>query len=401
MVENIENQINEESFNSLLENILNDDNIDLIEKDINELYQITTSKNQNNKEYNNGETTINLGECENKLKEENTLNNNANLIIYKMDYYINNLLIPITEYEIYNPITKEKLDLSICNKEKITINIPVTINENELYKYNPDSDYYNDRCYPSTEDCGDENILEERKNNFNNNFLQLCEKDFTYKEYDLSTHKVKCECSIKINFSKLSEIINNKNSLLYHIDSNLVISSVRNIECLFKRRENQECKDNIKLEELIENKYIPLETPNSIDKVFDLFSSQSKNLKLTKDEIIEGENVIFHMTTTEKQYYNLKNNLYTNISLDLGECENILQNKYKINQSLAILKVDIERNDTISKQVEYQVYDPITLQKFNLSYCVNIKIDIYPPINIDDGAYNLAKLLKDQGYDIY
>ena len=180
MVENIENQIDDDSFNSLLENILNNDNNDLIIKDINEIYQITTEKNQNNKEYINGEITINLGECENKLKVENYLNNDDSLIIYKMDYYINDLLIPITEYEIYNPITKEKLDLSICNEEKITINIPVVIDENDLYKYNPDSDYYKDRCYPSTEECGDENTLEERKNYFNNNYLSLCEKDCSY-----------------------------------------------------------------------------------------------------------------------------------------------------------------------------------------------------------------------------
>ena len=62
IVENIENHINDESLNSLLENIINNDNIDLFVKDINELYQITTSKNQKNKEYNNGETTINLGQ---------------------------------------------------------------------------------------------------------------------------------------------------------------------------------------------------------------------------------------------------------------------------------------------------------------------------------------------------
>ena len=79
------------------------------------------------------------------------------------------------------------------------------------------------------------------------------------------------------------------------------------------------------------------------------------------------------MTTTEKQDYYLKNNLYTNLSsIDLGECENILQKEYKIDEPLIIAKVDIERNDTISKQVEYQVYNPKTLQKLNLSYCDNI-----------------------------
>ena len=36
-----------------------------------------------------------------------------------------------------------------------------------------------------------------------------------------------------------------------------------------------------------------------------------------------------------------------------------------------------------------------------MTYCENVKIDIYPPIDIDDGAYNLAKILKDQGYDIF
>ena len=42
-----------------MENI--NDNIDLNVKDIKESYQITNLKNQKNKEYNNGETTINLG----------------------------------------------------------------------------------------------------------------------------------------------------------------------------------------------------------------------------------------------------------------------------------------------------------------------------------------------------
>ena len=131
MVENIENQIFDESINLLLENILTNDDIDLIEKDVSELYQITTSRNQDNNVYNNAQTTINLGECENKLKVENGISDDDTLIIFKMDYYLNNLLIPITEYEIYNSITKQKLDLSICNEEKIIINIPVSIDEND------------------------------------------------------------------------------------------------------------------------------------------------------------------------------------------------------------------------------------------------------------------------------
>ena len=56
-----------------------------------------------------------------------------------------------------------------------------------------------------------------------------------------------------------------------------------------------------------------MNTKNSIDKVFDMFSKELKNLDLSKDEIIEGENIIFHMTTTENQDFYLENDIYNNI----------------------------------------------------------------------------------------
>ena len=108
------------------------------------------------------------------------------------------------------------------------------------------------------------------------------------------------------------------------------------------------------------------------------------------------------MTTTQKQDYYLKNNLYNNVSsIDLGECEKILQKKFEIDEPLIIVKADIKRNDTVSTQIEYEVYNPYNLQKLNLSFCTNTKIDIYPPINLDKGIYDLAKHLKEQGYDLF
>ena len=441
MVENIENTIIDESSNSFLD-ILNTDENDLTIKDINELYQITTSNNQKNKIYNNGETTIDLGECENKLKQENGLNEDETLIIYKMDYILDDLKIPITEYEIYNPRTKLKLDLNICSDTTININIPVDIDESILYKYNPYSDYYKNKCYPNPSECGNEDTLIERKDEFNDNFLSLCENNCKYIEYDVDTKKVKCECQIKNSFTKLSDIIANKNNLLYHIteldldtesntedtevssntesntedtdessntesntkdtDSDVSSNVEYNTECLFKKKENKECESYVELQDLIEDRYIPLNSQKSIDKVFELFSKQLKDITYTNDEIIEGENVIFHMTTTEKQDYYLKNQLFNNISsIDLGECENILQKKFEIEEPLIIVKVDIKRNDTNSTQVEYQVFNPITLKPLDLSLCNNAQIDIYPPINIDEDIINLAKYLKKQGYDLF
>ena len=42
-----------------------------------------------------------------------------------------------------------KLDLSLYNI-KIEVSIPISIDENNLYKYEQESDYYNDRYFSYT-----------------------------------------------------------------------------------------------------------------------------------------------------------------------------------------------------------------------------------------------------------
>ena len=210
MIGIIENDIFKNLTDSLFEN-----KKDLIVYDDTEIYQITSSFNQDNNEYSKN-TTINLGECENQLKKENNINNDEALIIFKMEYYIDDFLIPITEYEIFNPETKEKLDLNVCNNIKINIKIPVKIDETIIYKYEPNSLYYKDKCFPN-EECGDENTLIQRKNEFNNNHLSLCEKDCEFIKYDSNTKNVLCECKIKTQFTKLSDLLNNKSNLLFII----------------------------------------------------------------------------------------------------------------------------------------------------------------------------------------
>ena len=299
-----------------------------------------------------------------------------------------------------------------------------TINEEYLYKYNPNSDYYKDKCYPFTSECGNDDSLEERKNEFNNNYLSLCESNCTFNKYNKITKIVYCECSFKTKFMKLSEILNKKNELLYYnfpleTDNLLTnsysegndytnnINSQTNIftikpndikECLFKEIKTKKCEDSIEFEDLINKKYIPLKSRYSINKVFELFYDHLKNKSINKnkDEIIEGEDVIFQMTTTKKR---VKRNKISYI--DFGECENILKNQYGIEEPLIILMVDIKRNDTISTQVEYQVFNPDNFEKLNLSFCEDVKIDIYATANMESGIYNLAKYLKEEGYDIF
>ena len=186
---------------------------DLIVFNNNVTYQITAFNNQKNNNYINT-SLFDLDECEYLLKSHNGINNKNELILFKFEFFFEEYLIPIIEYQIFNINTSKFLDLSICKETKIHLDIPVSIDEKNLFKYDPSDDYYNDICYPYSTVHKTDIILKDRRNEFINNNLSLCEKNCDYKGYDISTKKAKCECYIKINFSLLSEIIINKDLLL-------------------------------------------------------------------------------------------------------------------------------------------------------------------------------------------
>ena len=124
---------------------------------------------------------------ENILKTKNGLDENEELIIFKIDNYIPGLNIPIVEYVIFNENGKIQLNLSYCDETPIQYYIPVSINDNELYKYDSKSDFYNDGCDQYTSEYGTYMTLYDRKNEYNNNNLSLCEINCEYKGYNKET----------------------------------------------------------------------------------------------------------------------------------------------------------------------------------------------------------------------
>jgi hypothetical protein len=173
--------------------------------------------NQNNSIKDNI-STIYLGECETKLKKHNNVSENDSLLIFKMDIYKEGSSIPIIEYEVYDPKTKNQLNLSICNESKIQILIPVKIEDENINKYNSSDDYYNDICYTYTTENGTDIILTDRKNEFINNNMSVCETNCKYEGYEIDSQKAKCECEVKIKIPLMSEISINKNLLLDKLD---------------------------------------------------------------------------------------------------------------------------------------------------------------------------------------
>ena len=198
--------------NSLLLKNANGDINDCIIRENDILYQITSSENQKNIEYNNISSIL-FEDCEDILKDKYNINKNQSLIIFKIDYYKNNSLIPIVDYELFHPINNSKLDLKYCEDELITINIPIDINENNLFIYNPNSEYYLDECNPYTTNNGTDILLKDRQNEYNNNNLSICENNCAFKDYLNDAKKSICICNIKSEQIDTS-IFDNQNYLL-------------------------------------------------------------------------------------------------------------------------------------------------------------------------------------------
>ena len=148
------------------------------------IFMISSSWNQNNID-NENISNVKLGKCEDILKEKYNISQDIPLLIFKLDINLEGYQSPAIEYEIYNPITKEKLNLKYCQDEQINISIPVNIDENELFLYNPKSEFYNDICSTYTTNFKTDISLKDRQKEFLNKNMTLCEGDCNYASYNL------------------------------------------------------------------------------------------------------------------------------------------------------------------------------------------------------------------------
>jgi hypothetical protein len=213
----------------LINNLVKNESENLIIDNDNIKYEIKTTNNNNN-EYKNI-SIIKLGGCEDKLKKYYNISENDSLIIFKIDIYKEGFLIPLVEYEIFDIENKKQLNSSICKDTRIEILYPCIIDENNLFKYNQSSDYYNDICYPYTTEDDTDIILSDRKNEYIDNNMFLCESNCEYNGYDSNTKKAKCECDIKINLPLISEIKFNKEKLLNKFINIDEITNLKIIKC--------------------------------------------------------------------------------------------------------------------------------------------------------------------------
>ena len=226
-----------QSVNDIIQNMLNEFNItdinngnDKIISEKNIIMIFTSTQNQRNNE-NISNLTMNLGQCEKILKDKYIINNIPNgdsLYMLQLIYEDEGKKIPKLEYEIYYPLNNSnnltKLNLSLCQGTKIEISIAVKINE-PIDKYNASSDYYNDICSKSSSSSGTDISLKDRRNEFFDNNMYLCEENCDLIDYNYYNQKSKCSCDIKLNISSNFDVKFDKNEFLNNfIDINNIMN---------------------------------------------------------------------------------------------------------------------------------------------------------------------------------
>ena len=370
IISNIIDGISEGLIDKLLEQVINEPKKDIIKKVNNTLYQITSSFNQNNKSYNNI-SSIRLGQCENILKEKYNLFPNETLIIFKTEHIEEGLLIPLIYYEIFNPITKEKLNLDYCRNENINIDIfiPVSINDIILFKYDPKNEYYNDICSNCKININNIDLtLYDRQFEFNINNLSLCTKNCNFNGYDSLNKKVTCNCKIQDRIKMSSEI--NTNDLLFKFDNKKRATNFEILKCynfLFSKEG---------LAKNIGNYIILLVLLLYIGsaiffymKGYDLLLTQINDLLKNQNQIVENEsdnnlNGRNYEVKIRENSSNLsstrikkqeKNTLKTNIKkLDLTGIKNSLNTKENEEKKETINIINIDYIDYEINTVPYQ-----------------------------------------------
>ena len=241
----MENNIREEIMSSNLDELINElinNEKEYLIIEINGIkYEITTT-NIYNENKNKNISIIKLGECENLLRNNNNISENEPLIIFKIDIYEKGLLIPIVGYDVYDIKNKKQLDLNVCKNTKIELLLPCIIDESEQFKYNISSDYYNDICYPYITDDDSDIILSDRRNEYFDKNMSLCENNCEYGGYSTKIKKSICKCEIKTN-----------SSILFLINKEDILNTLTNINYKMNLKINTCFKELFTLEGLKTN----------------------------------------------------------------------------------------------------------------------------------------------------
>jgi hypothetical protein len=209
----------------------------------NTLFQITTLEDQKRNE-NKEISTIDLGDCELKLKKANQISEEEELIILKVD--IKEGASTYVQYEVYDPVSLEKLNLTICKENSISIDLPVTLDEdiNLLFNsldnfgyslYDLNDSFYNDICTKYTSVDNTDLTLTDRKIEIYDKTanLSFCQTGCIFQSYNSTNKKAKCNCQVETQ--SIDKLLNNitfiRNAIMENFYITIKNSNIKVLKC--------------------------------------------------------------------------------------------------------------------------------------------------------------------------
>ena len=154
-----------------------------------------------------GEASMDMTECENILREIYDIDMDLPLIVLK---YMNDDASGIEQtfqYQIFHPITREKLNLSYCENTTVDVYVPFELTEEQESLYNNLIDqgydpmnlndrFYREICTPYTSENGTDVLLDDREEFIYSSIVNatLCPVGCDYTEFYANKKYIKCEC---------------------------------------------------------------------------------------------------------------------------------------------------------------------------------------------------------------
>ena len=187
-------------------------------------YQLTSLNYQINNNLNL--SIVDLGECGNKIKEENNIPEELDLIIYKIDIQNQDKSLTYVQYEIYDPITFNQLSLDVCQNSLINITVPAELDaetvqfyqnlESQGYNmFDSNNEFYNDICTPYTSIDNTDILLIDRKKDIYSKYsnITICQDKCSLESYNSNSNTVSCYCKAQSNNTDLNLNIQPKFSI--------------------------------------------------------------------------------------------------------------------------------------------------------------------------------------------
>ena len=196
-----------EIYQYLKENIIKN-NSNIIIKSKNVIFQVSSLESQKDNKANI--SSIDLGNCEQALKNKENLTDNDELIIFKIDIKNNDSSLTYVQYEIYNSVNMKQLSLDVCQNSSIIIKSPISLdasfdsiyirlNSSGYNLLNLNDSFYSDICSTYTSENGTDICMSGRKTLIfdKNSNISFCQSGCYFISYDYTNKKSICECGIQ------------------------------------------------------------------------------------------------------------------------------------------------------------------------------------------------------------